>query len=61
MRLASNRPDTGTFGHIDTLGLAQLLLARAQADTFLPAARELLGPLDKVVTHFVLILGPASA
>ncbi|HVT67801.1 MAG TPA: helix-turn-helix domain-containing protein [Trebonia sp.] len=46
-RLANNRPETGHFLHIDKLGLAQLLLAWTQTDTFLPAARELLAPLDR--------------
>lgn len=46
-RLAKNRPETGHFLHIDKLGLAQLLLAWTQTDTFLPAARELLAPLDR--------------
>jgi hypothetical protein len=46
-RLAVNRPEAGHFVHIDTLGLAQLLLAWTQTDTFLPAARELLAPLDR--------------
>jgi PucR family transcriptional regulator, purine catabolism regulatory protein len=46
-RLARNRPETGHFLHIDKLGLAQLLLAWTQTDTFLPAARELLAPLDR--------------
>lgn len=46
-RLAKTRPETGHFLHIDKLGLAQLLLAWTQTDTFLPAARELLAPLDR--------------
>lgn len=44
-RLAANRPESGHFVHIDTLGLAQLLVAWTRTDTFLPAARELLAPL----------------
>lgn len=56
-RLAVNRPETGHFVHIDTLGLAQLLLAWTQTDTFLPAARELLAPLDKAGGELLATLG----
>ncbi|WP_125615777.1 PucR family transcriptional regulator [Specibacter cremeus] len=44
-RLASSRPQTGYFLHVDRLGLAQLLLAWTQTDTFQPAAEQLLAPL----------------
>ena len=44
-RLAASRPNSGYFLHVDRLGLAQLLLAWTQTDTFLPAAKELLAPL----------------
>ena len=33
--------------HVDRLGLAQLLLAWTQTDTFLPASRQLLAPLER--------------
>jgi DNA-binding PucR family transcriptional regulator len=56
-RLATNRPETGHFVHIDTLGLAQLLLAWTQTDTFLPAARELLAPLDRAGGQLLITLG----
>jgi purine catabolism regulator len=44
-RLATSRPQTGYFIHVDRLGLAQLLLAWTRTDTFQPAAAELLAPL----------------
>ena len=44
-RVAAGRPEAGHFVHVDRLGLAQLLLAWTQTDTFQPAARQLLGPL----------------
>jgi len=56
-RLAINRPEAGYFVHIDTLGLAQLLLAWTQTDTFLPAARELLAPLDRTGGELLTTLG----
>lgn len=46
-RLAASRPESGHFVHVDRLGLAQLLLAWTQTDTFLPAARQLLAPLER--------------
>lgn len=46
-RLAASRPQTAYFLHVDRLGLAQLLLAWTQTDTFVPAARELLSPLTE--------------
>lgn len=46
-RLAASRPESGYFVHVDRLGLAQLLLAWTQTDTFLPAAEQLLAPLER--------------
>ncbi|MGN8048912.1 PucR family transcriptional regulator [Curtobacterium sp. 22159] len=46
-RLAGSRPESGHFVHVDRLGLAQLLLAWTQTDTFLPAAQQLLSPLER--------------
>jgi purine catabolism regulator len=46
-RLAASRPESGHFVHVDRLGLAQLLLAWTQTDTFLPASRQLLAPLER--------------
>ncbi|MCJ1712924.1 CdaR family transcriptional regulator [Curtobacterium sp. VKM Ac-2922] len=46
-RLAAGRPESGWFVHVDRLGLAQLLLAWTQTDTFLPAAEQLLAPLER--------------
>ncbi|KZC95268.1 helix-turn-helix domain-containing protein [Clavibacter tessellarius] len=46
-RLAASRPQSGRFLHVDRLGLAQLLLAWTQTDTFQPAALELLAPLRR--------------
>ncbi|MFJ3035972.1 PucR family transcriptional regulator [Curtobacterium pusillum] len=46
-RLAGSRPESGHFVHVDRLGLAQLLLAWTQTDTFLPAAEQLLAPLER--------------
>ncbi|WNV77794.1 CdaR family transcriptional regulator [Geodermatophilus sp. DSM 44513] len=45
-RLAASRPHTGRFVQVDQLGLAQLLLAWTRTDTFQPAARSLLQPLE---------------
>ncbi|WIA99387.1 CdaR family transcriptional regulator [Curtobacterium sp. MCBA15_012] len=47
VRLAAARPESGYFVHVDRLGLAQLLLAWTQTDTFLPAAEQLLAPLER--------------
>ncbi|MGW1341125.1 PucR family transcriptional regulator [Kribbella sp. NPDC002412] len=44
--LARGRPETGRFLHVDRLGLAQLLLAWTRTDTFQPAARALLAPIE---------------
>ncbi|WIB66928.1 helix-turn-helix domain-containing protein [Curtobacterium sp. MCBD17_035] len=46
-RLAGGRPESGHFVHVDRLGLAQLLLAWTETDTFLPAAEQLLAPLER--------------
>ncbi len=46
-RLAASRPHTGNFVQVDRLGLAQLLLAWTRTDTFQPAARTLLQPLEQ--------------
>ncbi len=44
-RLAATRPETGSFLHVDQLGMAQLLLEWTRTDTFEPAARALVAPL----------------
>ncbi|WP_284303152.1 PucR family transcriptional regulator [Mobilicoccus caccae] len=44
-RLATGRPSTHWLLHVDSLGLEQLLLAWTGTDTFVPAARALLGRL----------------
>lgn len=54
VRLAAARPESGWFVHVDRLGLAQLLLAWTQTDTFLPAAEQLLAPLGGGVLHETL-------
>lgn len=53
-RLAGSRPQSGHFLHVDRLGLAQLLLAWTQTDTFQPAALELLAPLREQKTGDLL-------
>ncbi|GGM60634.1 PucR family transcriptional regulator [Microbacterium saperdae] len=53
-RLAGSRPQSGHFLHVDRLGLAQLLLAWTQTDTFQPAALELLAPLREQTTGDLL-------
>jgi hypothetical protein len=45
-RLAAARPESGRFLHVDRLGMAQLLLEWTRTDTFEPAARALLTPLE---------------
>ena len=45
-RLATGRATSGHFVHVDRMGLGQMLLAWTRTDTFLPAARSLLEPLD---------------
>jgi hypothetical protein len=52
-KLAADRPASGHFVHIDRLGLAQLLLAWTQTDTFIPAARRLLEPLLNGQDHLL--------
>ncbi|OYN96207.1 polyketide synthase regulator [Enemella evansiae] len=44
-RIAVDRSSTGWFVRVDGLGLEQLLLARTDDDTFMPAAESLLEPL----------------
>ncbi|GGM04527.1 helix-turn-helix domain-containing protein [Nakamurella endophytica] len=44
-RIAAQRSATNWFVRVDGLGLEQLLLARTENDTFLPAAESLLAPL----------------
>ena len=46
-RIAVNRSATGWFLRVDGLGLEQLLVAWTGNDTFLPAARSLLAPLQE--------------
>ncbi|TNC29692.1 PucR family transcriptional regulator [Amycolatopsis alkalitolerans] len=45
-RLAATRPEAGHFLHVDQLGMAQLLLEWTRTDTFEPAARALVAPLQ---------------
>lgn len=45
-RIAVNRSNTGWFVRVDGLGLEHLLLAWTGNDTFVPAARSLLAPLQ---------------
>lgn len=45
-RIAVDRSTTGWFVRVDGLGLEQLLLAWTGNDTFVPAARSLLAPLQ---------------
>ncbi|WP_226353429.1 CdaR family transcriptional regulator [Pseudonocardia sp. ICBG601] len=45
-RLAAERTTSGRFVHVDRLGLGALLLAWTRTDTFLPAARSMLEPLQ---------------
>jgi PucR family transcriptional regulator, purine catabolism regulatory protein len=51
--LATDRSSSGNFVHVDRLGLAQLLLAWTNTDTFLPAARALLEPLHGQPGHLL--------
>jgi hypothetical protein len=46
-RLAAGRVASGRFLHVDRLGLGQTLLAWTRTDTFQPAARSLLAPLEE--------------
>ena len=46
-RIAVDRSATGWFVRVDGLGLEQLLLAWTGNDTFVPAARSLLAPLQE--------------
>lgn len=45
-RIAVNRSSTGWFVRVDGLGVEQLLLAWSGNDTFMPAARSLLTPIE---------------
>jgi hypothetical protein len=45
-RIAVNRSSTGWFVRVDGLGVEQLLLAWTGNDTFMPAARSLLAPIE---------------
>jgi hypothetical protein len=45
-KIAVNREGTGWFVRVDGLGLHQLMLAWTGNDTFVPAARSLLAPLN---------------
>jgi purine catabolism regulator len=56
-RLAASRPHTGRFVQVDQLGLAQLLLAWTRTDTFQPAARALLQPLEDQAGDLLHTLG----
>jgi hypothetical protein len=56
-RLAASRPHTGKFVQVDQLGLAQLLLAWTRTDTFQPAARALLQPLEDQAGDLLHTLG----
>ena len=44
--LAATRSASGHFVHVDRLGLGRLLLAWTRTETFLPAARSMLAPLQ---------------
>ena len=46
-RIATARSAAGWFVLMDTLGIEQLLLSWTESDTFIPAARSLLGPLEE--------------
>lgn len=56
-RLAASRPHAGRFVQVDQLGLAQLLLAWTRTDTFQPAARTLLRPLEEQPGDLLHTLG----
>jgi hypothetical protein len=45
-RIAVNRSSTGWFVRVDGLGVEQLLLAWTGNDTFMPAAKSLLAPVE---------------
>jgi hypothetical protein len=55
-RLATGRTTSGHYVHVDRMGLAQMLLAWTRTDTFLPAARSLLEPLDGQPGELLLTL-----
>ncbi|WP_245607220.1 PucR family transcriptional regulator [Pseudonocardia spinosispora] len=54
--LAATRPESGYFLHVDQLGMAQLLLEWTRTDTFEPAARTLLAPLQEETGDLVRTL-----
>lgn len=56
-RLAAGRPESGRFLHVDSLGTAQLLLGWGRTETFVPAARALLAPLQDQPGDLVRTLG----
>ncbi|MEW9518293.1 PucR family transcriptional regulator [Streptomyces tubercidicus] len=56
-RLAAGRPETGRFLHVDSLGVAQLLLGWGRTETFMPAARALLAPLRNQPGDLIRTLG----
>jgi hypothetical protein len=55
-RLATGRSTSGHYVHVDRMGLGQMLLAWTRTDTFLPAARSLLEPLDGQPGELLLTL-----
>lgn len=64
-RIAVDRSSTGWFVRVDGLGLEQLLLARTDDDTFMPAAESLLKPLrgddDVLLTTLAAYLDQESS
>lgn len=56
-RLAATHPERGRFFQIDQLGLAQLLLAWVRTESFQPAARTMLEPLEAGRGELVRTLG----
>ncbi|MFF5793863.1 PucR family transcriptional regulator [Paeniglutamicibacter sp. NPDC012692] len=56
-RIATQRSATGWFVRMDALGIEQLLLSWTESDTFIPAARALLGPLADNGAELVQTLG----
>lgn len=56
-RIASDRGSSEWFVRVDAFGLEQLLLARTESDTFVPAAEALLDPLRRDGMHLVETLG----
>ncbi|WP_033292809.1 helix-turn-helix domain-containing protein [Amycolatopsis jejuensis] len=56
-RLAAARPDLGHYLQIDELSMAQLLLEWTRTDTFAPAARALVAPLQSAQGDLVRTVG----